>query len=878
MSEKQISLTKTQIFIILGAIWLASNLCDRLWLGSDRSVPAWDQSNHLVSSLKYLHALPTPHLWDGEWWRSFWRISTKYPPLTYILTALVQAIAGTGSDRALFVNFFYSALLLLSVYGMGKTLFSPRVGLWAAGLAMLFPRLYQERLSYLIDTPLMALTAACFCCLTIWRSQKTRRGQWLWALGFGISWGCALLTKQSVMFFLLVPLLWLSITYLWQRQWQRIAQLIGSFFLSACLWFPWYRTNWIFLFSTYQTSNTIPASSEGDPSLNTLAAWTYYWNDLPRAVSWVLLLIPLVGLLLHLLGRFPKSQEPADSQRAKHGVAWLALYFISSYLICSALYNKDPRFVMPYLPVVAVFLAYCLLLWRRRLSFVRWLAVGLALLVMGSKLLPIPGLEGIAAGLSPGESRKPYLGQTFPHTQVIAEVMQAAPYLRSTLGVIPSTAQLNHNTFNYFGALANFQVYGRELGSSEEKVAQDGRSLQWFITKTGDNGWAREAQIDFAKNLEQNRDFRLLKSWSLPDDSRLKLYQRQTPTVTVEPISQTADKVQLTRVIVPARVPPDAPIPVTYEWTGPWEQLESGLVLLTWKANNSADSTAMWLHDHGIGMGMLDGDNLTAEQRQGSYRAIEQTAMLPKGTLVPGDYTLSATYLNRKTGETYPLAVPAVIPSLQISTTDKGIDHSPSLPVSTSPLQSSVAILKRIGITLSLDAQATPAPAPVLDFVTQLRTLALELPKGRKGLDPIFKQVARLNQYDPTQDYLQQADRALDYRLTHHLDRPTAQQQLEWNYGLVLARVLQEDTAGAIAALQDLVQRDANNPYAHAYLAFVYLYDWQPQAAQKALQPALKLQPNLLEIQTLNGLAAFMQGHFLDAWHSLSPLLGGSRK
>merc|ERR1712054_621313 len=97
-------------------------------------------------------------------------------------------------------------ILIVSIYFIGKTLFSSEVGLWSAGLSMLFPRLYQTRLQFLIDTPSMTLTVACFCCLTFWKVETNRQKQWLWTILFGLGWGLALLSKQSIMFFLFIPL------------------------------------------------------------------------------------------------------------------------------------------------------------------------------------------------------------------------------------------------------------------------------------------------------------------------------------------------------------------------------------------------------------------------------------------------------------------------------------------------------------------------------------------------------------------------------------------------------------------------------------------------------------------------------------------------
>ena len=46
--------------LILGIIWLAGALCDRLWFALDRSVPAWDQADYLNGAMNYWQALQAP--------------------------------------------------------------------------------------------------------------------------------------------------------------------------------------------------------------------------------------------------------------------------------------------------------------------------------------------------------------------------------------------------------------------------------------------------------------------------------------------------------------------------------------------------------------------------------------------------------------------------------------------------------------------------------------------------------------------------------------------------------------------------------------------------------------------------------------------------
>jgi hypothetical protein len=293
-----------------------------------------------------------------------------------------------------------------------------------------------------------------------------------------------------------------------------------------------------------------------------------------------------------------------------------------------------------------------------------------------------------------------------------------------------------------------------------------------------------------------------------------------------------ANRIQLNRMTVPAQTPPGKPVPITYEWSGPWEQLRSGLVLLTWKRSSQQTQPATqpesppiqrWLHDHAIGLGNLySGSREIAASTQ--FQVIERTAMLPPTNAEAGTYTLEATYLNRQTGASYPIAVPAV--------------------------------------TVTINPSAAATPAPEVDWVTQLRNWAIALPQGPEALEPVFDQIGQINLYDPIQDYTVQAQQSLNYRLQQE------PQNLEFAYGTALATVLQRRIDPAIAALKRVVQLDAQNPYAYGYLAFVNLYDLRPGAAQAALRPALALNPSLPEIQGLNGVAALMRGNLIQAWHS----------
>ena len=845
--------------LILSIIWLLGSVCDRIWFALDNSIPAWDQADYLTGTLIYWQALQHPQFWDSQWWQNFWMLSSKIPPLTYIVGAVVQNIFGTGPDQAALIMLLFSAVLLGSIYGLGTILFSETVGLWAAALCQVMPALYKLRLDFLLDYPLAAVVTLSFFCLTLWkikgRRQKAESHEFslhpshppislppqhpLWAAAFGLSLGLALMVKQTALFFLLTPIVWVGFGALRQRCWGKLFQLLGALCLSILVLGPWYRTNWLLILTSGKRATIDSAIAEGDAPLNTLQAWTYYWEQLPQQVSLPLLVVPIVALLIYW-GRSLKgiqTQRVGDKEKifitsvpqSTSSLQWLAIFLVGAYFLSSLNPNKDARYVLPYLPTFSVLLAYGFTrfrsLWARR---IRWGTFGLAVLLMLFNLFPIGGLvgNGMTLALSPNAQHYPYMKQELPHRQIIAQIIATEPYLRSTLGVLPSTTKINQHNLNYYGRLANSQVYGRQVGIKKKFVKQDARSLSWFLTKTGKQGSVPKAQALIVKSVEQDGNFQLHKSWVV-DSSTLKLYHQQTPPIEVKAISpeQPQTKIALLQVTVPEKTPPGVPVSVTYEWTGAWEELQNGIVLLTWKNLTKDKEEISWIHDHGIGMGNLYAG---ANKPQGTFQVTERMAMLPPADIAPGNYILEAVYLNRVSGESYSIPVPKV--------------------------------------TLQIDSQATATTAPELDLITQFRSLAANLPQGRKALEQLFAEIARINQYDPIQDYLEQARLSLAYRLQH------VSQNRDWAYALALANVLQKRVNGAIAALEKVTQLDSENPYAWAYLAFVQIYNWQPGAAEKSLQPSLAKNPDLKEIQALHGVAALMQGKVIRAWEIFQKL------
>ena len=146
---------------------------------------------------------------------------------------------------------------------------------------------------------------------------------------------------------------------------------------------------------------------------------------------------------------------------------------------------------------------------------------------------------------------------------------------------------------------------------------------------------------------------------------------------------------------------------------------------------------------------------------------------------------------------------------------------------------------------------------PPLDLVSRMSQLAVDLQQGK--LDNIFVQIDNFNQYDPTQDYLKQIEFAANYYLENEPNN------LNWRYTLVLSQLLQRKAPELIQNLTELTKYDRQNPYTWLYLAFVYLYDFQPKQAEKQLIIAEKLKPDIPELKTLKTVTNIMK--FLPLIH-----------
>ena len=786
------------ILILLISIHLSVHI---LWVALDRSSPAWDESAHLTNVLNFQQVINNISIFSADWWNTLWGQAPSYrAPFIYILTVPFFNIFGKSSNSGLLVNLIFIPTIALSTYYLAKRSVGSQIGLWAGGLCLMFPALVAVQLNYLLDYGIVAITTLTFLVLTLWKDATSNIQSWKWSLLFGILLGCLMLTKPTGFLFLLFPGCFIICSFIRYQNWLKLLQAGLTIVIAWLICGGWFSHNWLTIITSAISANAV-GMAEGDPSGTTLNGWLYYAKLLPELIS-TPILITSIGCIAIWIFRRTKNNDYFQYKQ----VWWLFWYFVGIYSFCSLATNKDSRFILPILPVISIFIAYIINIFQTTwFRLLRWGTIGLHGMLLLIHLF-------LSVGIDIPQTRYSYVPKLETKSelstrQMIKEIIKNQPYLKSNIGSLASTREINAGNLDFYGQANDFQVYAREFsGSFDEKqlIEKDIKALNWYAVQLGEFKHINK----LIPIIERDPNLQLYKDWKTRDGSILKLYRRNNIPILVEPTAKNIRDVRLEKVIITPTS--GLSINTTYQFSGNKDLLQNGLLLLNWQ---SKDLT--WHHDHGIGMGELYFD----KTKLSSFQVTEHLAMIPPEKLQLGEYKLTATYLNRKTGETFPLVVPA-------------IEIKP----------------------------ATNHPAE-LDLITQLHQLGRLFAQGK--IDPVFSEIAMLNQYDPIQDYLIQAQQAIKYRIAR------GEIDLNSRYTLALTQALQRQIDPLLDNLTQIVQQDSQNPSAWTYLGVVRLYNWQPKSAEMVFKKAEALPSPPPALYTLKIISAAFRFDLPQVWKRL---------
>ncbi|MCG2711316.1 MAG: glycosyltransferase family 39 protein [Candidatus Omnitrophica bacterium] len=271
-----------------------------------------------------------------------------YPPLVYLISSFVNSILGTGHLVVTrLTQMIYFAILISSVYEIGKICFDKKSVIIAALLVSFYPGIVGASRLYTLDLPLTSFTALAIYCLikTKYFSNFKR------SIIFGVILGVGIMIKGQILFFVIGPLVYIFFKSFFKMGKNKSEKLIcGRNYILALvisgigssLWW-WPRFNLLldrFMFLLFEVSENplVPVMKLDVLSVNWLFSYVYFSLN---NVSPVLFGLFLLGLLSSLKAQFEYKGII---------ISWI----LGSYYILSMFSMKIDRFFMPAFPAIAI--------------------------------------------------------------------------------------------------------------------------------------------------------------------------------------------------------------------------------------------------------------------------------------------------------------------------------------------------------------------------------------------------------------------------------------------------------------------------------------------------------------------------------------------
>jgi len=419
----------------------------------------------------------------------------------------------------------------------------------------------------------------------------------------------------------------------------------------------------------------------------------------------------------------------------------------------------------------------------------RWAPVWQAALVLVALLGALWSQFGWGPKLSSFPPHRPNPQGGWPLEAIVATVRETSPNQLSTLAVLPDSEGLNAFNLEAEGRRQQFRMAARQTVAPKERLEEELSNFDWFLSKGGDQGVMSDER--------QARQAELLQG--SPAFELVKSWPL--------PDGSEAQLLRRQSLSVSAQ-----PVRCSAQLSGAITAIPGGLDIQV-----SGPSA------------LLQGSRLLVSLKQAGQR-LEADQALGQGLLrlPPGCATVQQ----------------------ELALSNNGGSWSPQLQLLVANGKRRAIPLPRV-TTLDLEAGTQEPGALAANRVALLRDLGGQLRRGE--LDSLFSKVGQLNQSDPEQIYLADAEAILRARLQ---DDPGDLNDL---YSLALAQALQRHASDAAQTLTQITSLDPSNPNALLGLGVVELYRFRPGQAQVALDQAAKMSPNNSTLRTLRIVASALR-------------------
>jgi|GEM_PF-5649919 len=360
MKFRAIYSSRYNAILLLAGIFLFHAFNNLLWLRMDFTPLHDDLGYHLSAALSIADSSGNivGLLINGL----TYHVINFYPALFHTVMAVSAFIAGRSTVVLIMGNMPFLLLLLVSLYGIGRKMRNPGIGLLAGFILTMYPAIFDLSRFSLPDFALTAMLAAGVCLLMYSEGFSNRR----YSLLFGVCLGLGMLTKQIFILFILPPLITVILNEIIEKRGieeQVIKNIMTAFFIGLVISIYWYIPPLKQLLQQYVQAGFHEKGTICSPDIFGADSLMFYIRKLYQCqMLMYLFIIFLVGARYWLVTK-------------EHGREKILFFasIIGTYLLFLFIYTKEPKTTLPWLIYFALITAAGLLSLRK--AWVRTVAI-----------------------------------------------------------------------------------------------------------------------------------------------------------------------------------------------------------------------------------------------------------------------------------------------------------------------------------------------------------------------------------------------------------------------------------------------------------------------------------------------------------------------
>ena len=397
----------------------------------------------------------------------------------------------------------------------------------------------------------------------------------------------------------------------------------------------------------------------------------------------------------------------------------------------------------------------------------------------------------------------------WPHKDLIKEISNKNPFLVSTLAIIPDTQEIN--TFN-LEAEAVRQGEGvavRQIISNKETYKDDLKYFDWFLVKTGEQGiMINESKLLLQDYLLRSNSFKTYNKWKLPDKSNLLLIGRSEISSTMRQIKCQKDFPKLSIYKISNGI--------NLKLFGKGSLINSSNLIL-----DLFDTNDKQILNTGISLG--NGLFTNQIDNESCYSLNQNIPLSFEDLEYKDEFYFNSKLINSDLENIY---------------IDKTKFKFGELNKNNNILfENKISIVNKLGKFLK-DGE----------------------------FDNLFKTVGILNQSDPKQSYLKNAELINKYKYKEN-------KKVEYLYNILISQILNQEIKEANKTIDKILKEDYLNGNAYLTKSIINIYLFNKNEAKTALlkSNSLNISNESKEIKKyIEGLIKLMEFNFIDSYKIIS--------